>query len=714
MKRVLLRISCIVVLCIALLISCVANAKAHFEKPVGRNTAHLHKRFTNLTVTVTVPANLNINTDMFSNVATNVLLGTPVITGNTGTASVSNNAPSDYPIGVTAVLWTVIDSAGNAATATQTVTVTDTEKPFIDRIGEISVVNEPGKCGASVALFIPYAFDNSGVVTVTNDAASSFFQVGSVMITWTATDMFGNSDTSTQMITVIDNELPTISIGNVQATNDAGKCGAVVNLGTPITFDNCGIASVTNNAPAFFPVGTTIVTWTAADLHVYSATTTQIVTVTDNEKPTIIAPPNISAGNGSGLVLGTPVTSDNCGVLSVSNNAPSSFPTGTTIVTWTVIDNSGNLSTAEQTIVITAAAPVADTQAPVLSGVPAGITVGCDNIPVVAIPAAVDNVDAKPVITFNQVSTQNSNISLKAHYNYTVTRTWTAKDINGNSSSAKQVITVIDKTAPVLTVPANISVNNDINVCGAIVKFTVTASDNCNSPVTITYSKSSGTLFATGTTTVTIIAKDVSGNTTSRSFTVTVTDTQKPTITAPANKTITLGTGISVATNVSLGTPITADNCGVKSVTKNAPISYPVGTTIVTWTVKDNTGNVSTATQTVTVKATVSSKKLAVVAMGQSHSLVEKATISEKLEEELNVTVAPNPSAAYFSLKLESKSDIPVNLIVTDAMGRVVDARPKQAANSTIQIGHNYHSGTYFAEMVQGTHRKVIQLIKLK
>jgi hypothetical protein len=49
---------------------------------------------------------------------------------------------------------------------------------------------------------------------------------------------------------------------------------------------------------------------------------------------------------------------------------------------------------------------------------------------------------------------------------------------------------------------------------------------------------------------------------------------------------------------------------------------------------------------------------------------------------------------------------------VMDAQGRVVDARSKIGANSTIQIGHNYSSGTYYAELIQGTKRKVVQLIK--
>jgi hypothetical protein len=81
-------------------------------------------------------------------------------------------------------------------------------------------------------------------------------------------------------------------------------------------------------------------------------------------------------------------------------------------------------------------------------------------------------------------------------------------------------------------------------------------------------------------------------------------------------------------------------------------------------------------------------------------------------EEELKVVVMPNPSTTYFTLKLESKYETPVNLRVMDGSGRVVDSKSQIGSNSTIQIGHNYSSGTYYAELIQGTQRKVVQLIK--
>ena len=41
----------------------------------------------------------------------------------------TNDAPTAFPIGITTVTWTATDGAGNTATCTQVVTVTDVESP---------------------------------------------------------------------------------------------------------------------------------------------------------------------------------------------------------------------------------------------------------------------------------------------------------------------------------------------------------------------------------------------------------------------------------------------------------------------------------------------------------------------------------------------------------------------------------------------------------
>jgi hypothetical protein len=148
---------------------------------------------------------------------------------------------------------------------------------------------------------------------------------------------------------------------------DAGQCTASkVALGTPVTADNCTVASVTNDAPTTFAQGPTTVTWTVTDASGNVATATQTVTVVDKERPVLTVPAPLtrstdatSCAATTGAWLGSATASDNCsGVLTLTNDAPASFPLGTTTVTYQAVDAAGNIATATQLVTITNATPV--------------------------------------------------------------------------------------------------------------------------------------------------------------------------------------------------------------------------------------------------------------------------------------------------------------------------------------------------------------------
>ncbi|MEI9807467.1 MAG: HYR domain-containing protein [Bacteroidota bacterium] len=109
-----------------------------------------------------------------------------------------------------------------------------------------------------------------------------------------------------------------------------------------------------------FTVGAGTYTVTVKDANNCTVATAP-VTVTsaaDNIKPTITAPANVTACTNSGctatgVMLGVPVTADNCSIASVTSNAPAAFPLGATTVIWTVTDGSGNTATATQTVSVT-------------------------------------------------------------------------------------------------------------------------------------------------------------------------------------------------------------------------------------------------------------------------------------------------------------------------------------------------------------------------
>ncbi len=146
---------------------------------------------------------------------------------------------------------------------------------------------------------------------------------------------------------------------NVTTNTDPGQCStANVILGQPVASDNCGIASIGNNAPAVYPSGTTPVVWTATDHAGNSASCTQMVTVVDAESPVFVAPTNhtVEAGPCLGavtnLVLADPVATDNCGVTMLYGEIPAALPVGTNAVVWHAFDAAGNPSVCTQQVVV--------------------------------------------------------------------------------------------------------------------------------------------------------------------------------------------------------------------------------------------------------------------------------------------------------------------------------------------------------------------------
>lgn len=99
---------------------------------------------------------------------------------------------------------------------------------------------------------------------------------------------------------------------------------------------------------------------------------------------------------------------------------------------------------------------------------------------------------------------------------------------------------------------------------------------------------------------------------------------------------------------VNLGTPATADNCSVASITNNALTSFPVGTTTVTWTVTDASNNTTTANQTVIVNPIPAAPMLTA-----SQDTVCAGT---------TITLTANPATGYTGIEyLWYKNDVAVN-----------------------------------------------------
>src|SRR6185295_9509036 len=114
----------------------------------------------------------------------------------------------------------------------------------------------------------------------------------------------------------------------------------------------------------------------------------------------------------------------------------------------------------------------------------------------------------------------------------TTTNSFSVTDASGNTASCSFTVTVTDNELPTITCNSPISVNNDPGVCGAVVSYSNSSTDNCSGQtIAQTAGLASGSLFPIGTTTNSFTVTDASGNTASCSFNVTVTDNELPTIT---------------------------------------------------------------------------------------------------------------------------------------------------------------------------------------
>ena len=480
--------------------------------------------------------------------------------GNVVTPAVVHAVTDPYPLGTTGITWTVTDAGGRTASCTQSITILsagDRDPVTISCPANVSVTAPSGSCEATISaatigtptVNLP---DNVTLAPRRSDdrPLSDPFPAGLTTITWTATDdLNGNIASCVQNVTVIagggaDNTPPVLIVpANVSVTT--ASCTALLDdeLGTAQATDdgacNSSVTVVRSGVPAgnIFPTGTTTITYTAQDAAGNTSTGTQLVTVTESPAipPTITAPADVSVNTGPGATscgtlvteaqLGSAVANDNCaGVTVMRTGVPAGniFPVGSTAVTYTATDRSGNTATDTQIVTVT------DNTPPVVTA-PAAVTlftgpgasscgVNVSNLDsTLGTGTATDNCPGVGAVIRSGVPAGN---------NFPVGETiltYTATDAHGNTASATQVVTVIDNTAPVISCPIPITLEPSCPT-GAIATWTPpVGTDNCaGATTTRTAGPAPGSVFPIGTTTVTYTVNDAHGNSASCSFTVTV------------------------------------------------------------------------------------------------------------------------------------------------------------------------------------------------
>ncbi len=289
--------------------------------------------------------------------------------------------------------------------------------PDIDNLKELS---GPHQLGEPDPFGVPYTFQSGA--------------------DWTRTNFVQFAEDFAQFATsLIDTRVPIITCPpNIRTSNDLGVCGKTVNYTTSATDDCVNVNVTCTPSPgSFFNVGQTIVNCKATDNAGNTATCSFKVTILDLEAPKITCPPNklISCEESSAPAnTGSPTTSDNCGVGSVSHadvRADGSCPNEFTINrTWTVADINGNANNCLQTI------SVEDKKKPVIT-CPANVTVECDtSVAKTGKAIATDNCDMDVSIVWASI-----HISGDCEWFCVTERHWKATDNCGNTSKCVQVIT---------------------------------------------------------------------------------------------------------------------------------------------------------------------------------------------------------------------------------------------------------------------------------
>ena len=289
---------------------------------------------------------------------------------------------------------TIVDANTSINHLRDTINSTDTIAPTVTAPSNISVVGTSASgIDANDSQIVAFlagatATDNVAVAGSVTHNAPSFFPVGDTIVTFTAVDDANNSGTASATVTVTappvvitDTTAPVVTapanisvVGTSASGIDATDSQIVAFLAGATANDNVAVVgSVTNNAPSIFPVGDTIVTFTAVDAANNSGTASATVTVTapsvvvtDTTAPVVTAPANISVvgTSASGIdataiqiasFLSSATATDNVGLVGgVSNDAPTFFPVGSTLVTFSAIDAASNSGTATATVTVTA------------------------------------------------------------------------------------------------------------------------------------------------------------------------------------------------------------------------------------------------------------------------------------------------------------------------------------------------------------------------
>jgi hypothetical protein len=323
-----------------------------------------------LTMEATEPAGAPVS---FAATATDVVDGAVLV-------ACAPASGSTFGLGSTLVDCAATDNSGNAISGAFYVTVVDTTPPELTAPADITS-EATSAAGANVS-FSATALDvaDSAPVVSCVPASGSLFAFGTTAVECSATDASGNSAQDSFSVFVVDTTAPVVT-PPPDVTAEATSPLTPLDIGTAGATDNADVISIVSDALADFPVGLTVVTWTAYDAAGNSASTIQNVTVTDTTPPVVTVGPDIksTATGPAGAAVSFPASAldlvDQALTPECTPASGSTFGHGQTAVDCNATDNAGNTGFAGFIVTVLNASPTADDQAVTLDeDTPAGVT----------------------------------------------------------------------------------------------------------------------------------------------------------------------------------------------------------------------------------------------------------------------------------------------------------------------------------------------------
>jgi hypothetical protein len=526
---------------------------------------------------------------------------------NVFTLSLDNNSFDCDNVGSNTVVLTATDGSNNSANCNAIITVEESTNPIavcqdisvdLDNVGLAIITPQQVDGGSS---------DNCSIASLELDSDSfDCDNIGTESVNLTVTDVSGNTNSCTAVITINDNSLPTAICQDVTVELDLN--GAVnvdaqdINNGSS---DNCDNLSFSLDITTFScsHIGSNPVTLTVNDGSGNDSTCSATVTVQDLLSPTVICQDLMVQLNGSGNanILAQEIdngSSDNCtlGNLSIDNSSFDCTNIGTNTVTLTASDLSGNSSSCSSTVTVLEDTP------------PTAI---CQNLSVFLDDNGAASITPQQV---NDGSSDNcGNISLSLDISEfdcsneginTVTLTVTDGSSNTNTCTAQ--INVIDDTVPT-AICQNITVT-----LGDDGTVTITAEDvdngsfdNCVS-TTISINVNTFSCMNVGANNVILTVDDNIGSANQCTAIVTVVDDEPPVLVC---------NDFSVDLNMNNSATVTtddlvtssSDNCGFANLSLST-VSFDcsnIGLNNVIVTAQDGYGNETQCTSVVTVSENI-------------------------------------------------------------------------------------------------------------